>query len=72
MAHRNDITQVGKDFPVNVDEAKEVKDPVCEMKLDRKSVRHMLFRPDITFYFCSHECEQKFMTREFQSRKKVA
>ena len=72
MAHRGDITQVGKDFPVNVDEAQEVTDPVCGMKLNRKSVRHMLFRPETIFYFCSRECEQKFMTRDFQSRRRAA
>jgi YHS domain-containing protein len=69
MAHQTNIIQVGKSIQSS-DQPAEVIDPVCGMKINRKECRHMLFRPDNTFYFCSRECEQKFMSRGFQAEQK--
>lgn len=60
MAHRANVTQVGK----NADQESQpepVVDPICGMRIDRRTARHMLFRPEATYYFCSKECEQRFM-----------
>lgn len=71
MAHQTNVIQVGKEIQAT-DEPKDVNDPVCGMKVDRKSCRHMLFRPEDTYYFCSKECQQKFMSRGFASSQKAA
>ena len=74
MAHQTNVTQVGKQFPTE-EQPTQVMDPVCGMKLERKTARHMLFRPEETFYFCSRDCQQKFQSRGFKSpvkEKKVA
>jgi Cu+-exporting ATPase len=65
MAHQTNITQVEKEIPAS-EQSTEVTDPVCGMKLDRKRCRHMLFRDEGTYYFCSRDCEQKFMSRGFR------
>jgi YHS domain-containing protein len=74
MAHQTNVTQVGKDFSSGNEpnEAANPIDPACGMKVDRKSCRHMLFRPENTYYFCSKECQQKFMSRGFKPSQKAA
>ncbi|MFL5812101.1 MAG: YHS domain-containing protein [Bdellovibrionia bacterium] len=74
MAHQSNVIQVGKKIEdaSETSEAKDVIDPVCGMKVDRKSCRHMLFRPEDTYYFCSKDCQQKFMTRGFKPAQKAA
>lgn len=71
MAHQTNVIQVGRNIQT-ADEPKDVIDPVCGMKVDRKTCRHMLFRPEDTFYFCSKECQQKFMSRGFKAPEKAA
>jgi YHS domain-containing protein len=59
MAHRNDVTQVVSEIEP-VDPRATCVDPVCGKKMERKSSRFMVFRGDQTFYFCSHDCKERF------------
>lgn len=64
MAHRTNVNQVPAGF-FNEDEPREtlperVNDPVCGMELERKTARHMLFRGETTYYFCSKDCQSRF------------
>lgn len=73
MAHRTNVTQVLKGFETK-EEGEMVQDPSCGRKMLRKEVRHMLYRPDRTYYFCSMECEQEFISprKGVGSKKKAA
>jgi len=62
MAHRVNVTPVAKAIPRNnKDKNERVEDPVCKMELDRHDARYMLFRGEQTYYFCSKECQEKFI-----------
>lgn len=66
MAHRSNITQV----LFNVERSEHnpiVKDVMCGMEINRHTAKHMIFRPEQTYYFCSEECRDNFL-----SGKKVA
>lgn len=70
MAHRDNVIQVMKERDkMPVSSANWVEDPVCKTKVDSHSARHALFRPDQTYYFCSKECEETFVSPEFQRKK---
>ncbi len=45
-----------------------VTDPVCGSPLERKSARHVLFRENATFYFCSKDCQQRFLNPTSKKR----
>lgn len=62
MAHRTNVTQVGQDFSSEKNSGEMMQDPICGKKMQRKEVRHVLFRADQTYYFCSKECEAKFLS----------
>ncbi len=36
------------------------KDPVCGMQVDDKTAEASAQHQGRTFYFCSHECQEKF------------
>lgn len=61
MAHRTNITQVPTSLPENP-EGEKVRDPICGMQMDRKLCKHVLFRPDETYYFCSRDCKDQFIS----------
>jgi YHS domain-containing protein len=60
MAHRSNVISVLKD-PVGNLQSEKVTDPVCGMVLTKKDSRSVLFRENDTFYFCSRDCQQKFL-----------
>lgn len=63
MAHRTNIVQVKE--KVEPDNPSEVAtDPICGMQMERIRFRHVLFRDDATYYFCSKHCETEFIKRE--------
>jgi len=46
----------------NINESKSLtKDPICGMNVDKASALHAE-RDGKTFYFCSENCKQKFLT----------
>ena len=73
MAHRVNVTPVQENISISEDEKKEmVRDPVCGMTIPRYDAKYMLFRGDETWYFCSKECQEKFIHPVKTSQKKVA
>lgn len=66
MAHRTNVTQVPDELERDRSNEK-VKDVICGMELNRHDARHVVYRPDQTYYFCSETCRDKFI-----SGKKVA
>jgi YHS domain-containing protein len=71
MAHQTDVHTVQQSFS-SEDPSARVKDPVCGMELERRSVRHMVFRPDATHYFCSRACKEQFLSPRFGRQKTAA
>lgn len=68
MAHRADIIQVHRDFPV--EDTTEVKvDPICGRKLMSKEARSILFGSSETYYFCGPACREKFLNQKKRSRQ---
>jgi Cu+-exporting ATPase len=37
-----------------------VKDPICEMEVDKETVKHKAEYIGKTYYFCSAMCKEKF------------
>ncbi|HLE00654.1 MAG TPA: hypothetical protein VJB59_10375 [Bdellovibrionota bacterium] len=67
MAHRVNVTQVGAD--IKPDEAgQKVKCPTCQREIERRESKHMLFRGDDTFFFCSKDCQVGFLTKPKERR----
>lgn len=60
MAHRTNVTQVHMNFD-SQKPSEQVRDPACGKLIERRTARHVLFRPEVTHYFCSRECEQNFL-----------
>lgn len=61
MAHRSNVTQVSEKIETQDWSKNTVEDPVCGMKLERRTSKHVLFRPDETVYFCSRVCLDKYV-----------
>lgn len=62
MAHRVNVTPVQEKFALSEKELTEsVQDVVCGKELVRHDARFMVFRGEDTFYFCSKECQEKFV-----------
>lgn len=60
MAHLTNVTQVKKQLePQNPQQT--VIDPFCGKEIFQSRSRHMIFRADATFYFCSKECQQNYL-----------
>ena len=73
MAHRTNVVQVHRNIESALKAEADgavVTDPVCGRQLERKIARHVLFRENATYYFCSKECEQVFLNPT--SKKKAA
>ncbi len=73
MAHQTNVHVIHRSFNLTgspqggSDEFPEkVTDPVCGQELERRGSRHVLFRNDHTFYFCSTGCKDKFMDPTFK------
>lgn len=60
MAHRSNVIPVLKGSGGNL-ESEKVTDPVCGMQLTKKEAKSVLFRENDTYYFCSRDCQQKFL-----------
>lgn len=61
MAHRTNVTPVMRSFQAAQALSEVVIDPVCGKEIERKHSRHMVFRLETAYYFCSKECQQKFL-----------
>jgi YHS domain-containing protein len=61
MAHQTDVHIVHQAFEPQ-EPAEKVVDPACGMEIERRAARHMVFREDRTFYFCSRECKDQFLS----------
>lgn len=59
MAHRTNVTQVIAQIEQR--KQKPVVDPICGKQIDRNSSKNMIFRGDTTYYFCSKECQTRFI-----------
>ena len=74
MAHRSNVIQVHENIESALKSVEAdgsvVTDPVCGRQLERKSARHVLFRENATWYFCSKDCQQGFLNPA--SKKKAA
>lgn len=66
MAHRSDLVQVHRDFPLR-ESAEKALDPQCGKKLTHKEAQSVLFRKDETLYFCSRKCREDYQNRRSQS-----
>lgn len=65
MAHQTDVHIVKQTFePENPGET--VVDPACGKAIERRASRHMLFKGDEAIYFCSLECEQRYLDPAFK------
>ena len=70
MAHQTNVHAVKQQISPEEPKAKAT-DPVCGMEIERRSSRHMVFRGEDTFYFCSRQCKETFVSPEFW-RKRAA
>jgi len=65
MAHRTNVIQVTKEIhPGDMPEI--VTDPVCEKQISRRESRHMLAQGEDTVYFCSKECQSRFVSHKLE------
>jgi YHS domain-containing protein len=67
MAHRTNVTQVMTHLENKKHEF--VTDAVCGKSIDKHASKNMLFRENTTYYFCSKECQTRFI---YPMQKKVA
>ncbi len=65
MAHRSNLTQVKEEIDQS-GPPEMVTDPVCGMEISRKESKHLVFRGGDPYYFCSRECQQKFLSPTFK------
>jgi YHS domain-containing protein len=72
MAHRTNVIQVMNRFETTQDPKKTSVDPVCKMEVARASAKHILYRHDKTYYFCSKECQNKFTQFSFSPTRQIA
>ncbi len=61
MAHRTNVTQVQADLETSDRQKEIVVDPVCGVEMSRISAKHLVFRGDDVFYFCSIEHKDVFV-----------
>lgn len=67
MAHRSEITPVQADLRSERSTIK-VNDPTCGMSLNPAEARHVLYRPEDTYYFCSKDCLQEFISPKMKKK----
>lgn len=68
MAHQTNVHIVHQNFqPENPSE--KVVDPVCGMEMNERESKHMVFRKEATFFFCSRECKDKFIDPTFKKKE---
>ena len=60
MAHRTDVIQVLNKLE-SPKTTELVIDPICGQKMERAESKHLIFRADNTYYFCSKECAADFL-----------
>ena len=46
-----------------------VRDPVCDMPIDPRKVKHKVQEAGIMYYFCSEECKSLFEKEKDKFRK---
>lgn len=63
MAHRTNVTQVNTELDKSPRQNEIVVDPVCGQTMARSEARHLLFRGDDIFFFCSVEHKEAFMQK---------
>ncbi|MBI3557499.1 MAG: hypothetical protein HY074_14640 [Deltaproteobacteria bacterium] len=63
MAHRTNVTQVKEDLEKSERQDEIVVDPYCGQKMPRGESRHLLFRGEEVFYFCSLEHKEQFVAK---------
>lgn len=69
MAHRTNVIQVAEEIRNEQPQREMVTDPVCGKSMERKATRHVLFRGEDTFHFCSKECQATFMSPTYKPQK---
>ena len=68
MAHQTDVYTVHQTFKSD-NPSEKVIDPVCGMTLERQNSKNMIFRETGTLYFCSRQCEEKFLDSKYQKKQ---
>ncbi len=68
MAHRTNVIQVSENIEFK-NGPEKVTDPICRTQLTRKLAKHVLVKTDHTYYFCSKECLNKFMSHQLPQAK---
>jgi YHS domain-containing protein len=72
MAHRSNVIQVSEKFETAQDSDEKSIDPVCKMEVLKSTARHILYRQSKVHYFCSKECQSKFIHSSFSLPGQVA
>ena len=70
MAHQTDVHTVHQSFK-SENPSEKVIDPVCGMELERQNSKNMLFRGTDTIYFCSRQCEEKYLDPKYKKTQAV-
>lgn len=71
MAHQTNVHHVRESFK-SANPAEKVVDPVCGKEMEEQACRHMLFRKEVVYFFCSNECKEKFIAPSFGRKKQAA
>jgi YHS domain-containing protein len=71
MAHQTNVHTVHENFKSD-NPTQKVVDPVCGMEMEEQASRHMVFRKEDVYFFCSRECKEKFIDPAFRTKKKAA